>query len=81
MHNDIHNGDRVLVYDNRAFINDVKTPCRTLMRPATVIIRYGTTSDYGSGPCKYPDLVDVVFDHRPFETSRGHFTELVERIQ
>jgi hypothetical protein len=30
---------------------------------------------------KYPDLVDVVFDHRPARISRGHFTTSVRWIQ
>ena len=73
----VQHGDRVLVYDYRDFINDWATPCDMLMRPATVVCRYGKVVDYGSGPCYYPDLVDVVFDHRPGVVSCGHFTDRV----
>jgi hypothetical protein len=31
-------------------------------------------------PWLYPDLVDVVFDHRPDAVSRGHFTDGVKII-
>lgn len=75
---EIQHGDRVLVYDYRGFKNDVETPRSVLIRPAVVVCRYGYITDYGSGPCRYPDLLDVVFDHRPGEVSRGHFTEYVE---
>ncbi len=76
----VRNGDRALVYDSRDFVNDRVTPCSLLMRPATVLARYGSKTDYGSGPVLYPDLVDVIFDHRPFEVSHGHFTEWIEPI-
>jgi len=29
----------------------------------------------------YPDLVDVVFDHRPGKISLGHFTYGVQRLE
>lgn len=74
----IHNGSRVLAYDSRLFVNDLETPCITLMRPATVVCRYGCVCDYGSGPVRYPDLVDIVFDHRPDHVSYGHFTDRVK---
>lgn len=77
---EIQHGDRVLVYDYRGFLDDRKTPRAALMRPATVVCRYGYVTDYGSGPCRYPDLVDVIFDHRPETVSSGHFTEYVEPI-
>ena len=73
----VQHGDRVLVYDYRDFIDDLVTPCDMLMRPATVVCRYGKVVDYGSGPCWYPDLVDVVFDHRLGMVSCGHFTDRV----
>lgn len=77
---DVWHGDRVRVYDARDFKNDVETPCSMLMRPALVVCRYGKVVDYGSGPCRYSDLIDVVFDHRPGEVSCGHFTEYVELL-
>lgn len=76
----IEHGDRALVYDHRDFINDKVTPCSMLMRPATVVRRYGKVTDYGSGPCQYPDLVDVVFDHRPDTVSHGHFTDRIDPL-
>lgn len=38
----LQHGDRVLVYDAREFVNDWETPCSMLMRPATVVCRYGS---------------------------------------
>lgn len=77
----IQHGDRVLVYDSSCFIDDVSTPVEMLMKPATVVTRYGTKVDYGSGPVRYPDLVDVVFDCRPDRISRGYFTKSVILIE
>lgn len=90
MNNDSRNiyvNDRVLVFDHRLFIDDIKTPLSFTMRPATVTCRYGYKSihdyseydDYGRKYESiqthiYPDLVDVVFDHRPEQISKGHFT-------
>lgn len=73
-------GSRVLVFDSSLFIDDVTTPLSYTLRPATVIRRYGRLrKDYGNdlilGP--YPDLVDVVFDHRE-GVSKGHFTNSVQ---
>lgn len=73
----LYPGDRALVYDSLEFINDIATPAATLMKPATIISRYGRYSKM-LGP--YPDLVDVVFDHRPYKVSRGHFTERIRPL-
>jgi hypothetical protein len=67
---------RVLVYDRWTKKN----------QPATVVRRYSKTvnhrfyayDDYGGSSCEhyhweYPDLINVRFDHRPNEISRGHF--------
>ena len=78
---EIEHGSRVLVYDARDFIDDARTPCSMLMRPAVVVCRYGKKTDYGSGPVLYPDLVDVVFDHRPSSVSHGHFTDCVLLVE
>lgn len=88
MRNDERNimpGDRVLVFDSSLFENDVKTPLSYTMRPATVVCRYGKVaqhfpiSDMTLGP--YPDLVDVIFDHKPKLVSHGHFTSGVDVIR
>ena len=47
------------------------------MCPGTDMKRYGMRSTYNTNWI-YPDLVDVKFDHRPNEISRGHFTHTVE---
>lgn len=81
---EIYPGTRVRVYFNRGFIDDRTTPCRMLMKPATVVQRYGRKSAYlpisEMPPREYPDLVDVVFDHEPDCVSCGHFTSGVELL-
>jgi hypothetical protein len=76
-------GTRVLVYDSKLFKNDIKTPSKTLYKPATVVCRYGKLKhDYGDfalGP--YEDLVDVLFDHRPERISHGHFTYGIQLLE
>lgn len=90
MNNDLRNimpGSRVRVFDWRLFEDDVSTPLTFTVRPATVVRRYGThphwtTTQYGLKHLypgsydiwKYPDCVDVIFDHRPEQVSYGHFT-------
>jgi len=76
-------GARVRVFDSTLFKNDVETPLSYTIRSATVVCRYGMPrKDYGNGLVlgPYPDLIDVVFDHRP-ELSRCHFTHVVEFIK
>lgn len=76
--NDIVPETRILAYDHVGFIDDVKTPYNSLMKPATVVSRYGklTTHEDGMTHC-YPDLCDVKFDHKP-EVSTGHFTHYLK---
>lgn len=68
-------GTRVTVFDHRLFENDVSTPLSHTVRPATVKRWYGYRSrHYGV----YGNLIDVEFDHRPEEVSKGHFADHVE---
>jgi len=72
-------GTRVMVFDGTLFKDDRSTPLSHTVRPAVVICRYGKdSSDIGLG--KYPDLVDILFDHRP-NISYGHFTNGVIKIE
>jgi hypothetical protein len=76
-------GSRVMVFDHRLYKDDFSTPLSETMRPATVVCRYGSKVWYPrfmTKPWLYPDLVDVVFDHRPDAVSRGHFTDGVKII-
>lgn len=77
---EILNGSRVRVYDGLDFKDDVSTPVRMLMRPATVVCRYGCKRELGGEIFMYPDNLDVVFDHRPKQVSHGHFTEGAELL-
>ena len=75
--NDILPGDGVKVFDHLLYEDDKSTPISYTMRPATVVRRYGRRSlRFGV----YPDLIDVLFDHRLGRVSVGHFTRCVERI-
>lgn len=69
-------GCRVKVFDGRLFRNDRITPLSFTVRPATVVARYGTRTkgSMDDPPRTYPDLIDVLFDHRPESVSKGHFT-------
>ena len=85
---------RVMVFDNRLYINDAITPLSVTMKPATVVCRYGIHSDVmckhaeedgrphrGKDCCwNYPDLIDVIFDHDG-RLSKGHFTRSVKLIK
>lgn len=77
-------GDRVIVFDNLLYRNDLITPPTYTHRSATIIKRYGQRADFYPisklwlGP--YPDMIDVVFDHRPDRISHGHFTKWVKSI-
>lgn len=80
---EIEINSRVMIFDSRRYIDDVKTPLAITMQPATVVCRYGKlvkkySEDLVLGP--YEDLVDVVFDHTPTRISRGHFTECAKLI-
>lgn len=76
-------GSRVKVFDPWLYRDDRSTPISETVKPATVVCRYGSkTTDPESGLTRhYPDLVDVLFDHRPERVSRGHFTSGVELIE
>lgn len=83
MNSSIMPGDKVLVFDNRLYKDDRATPLSTTMKLATVIRRYGYR--FREVLCgelvdwKYPDCLDVVFDHDG-RTSHGHFTDSVIAI-
>ncbi len=63
-------GTRLMVFDNTLFRNDIDTPLSVTMKPATVTCWYGyRDKQFGL----YPNMVDVLFDHRSERVSRGHF--------
>ena len=70
-------GDRVMVFDHRLYRYDVSTPISMTMKPATIVCRYGMRDGYWT----WEDLCDVIFDHRPGELSKAHFTSGVKRIE
>jgi len=74
----IQPGSRVMVFDWTLYVNDKRTPLSVTLKPATVVCRYGYTSPLNPR-WKYPDVVDVEFDHRP-GISKAHFTEYVTEI-
>lgn len=67
-------GSKVKVFDHRLYKNDIITPISYTMKPATVVNRYC----YVDGV--YSDVVDVIFDYRPNETSKHHFTSSLQMI-
>lgn len=89
----ILDGARVLVHDNRLYINDIDTPSSVTFKSATVIRRYGKTTEYRGNIAyddygnqfgeveywKYPDLVDVIFDHDG-RISKAHFTSGIQEL-
>ena len=79
----IYPGTRVKAFDHLLQKGNVSIPISYAFRPGTVVKRYGKLkknyNDFCLGP--YPDLVDIKFDHRPDQISRGHFTEGVEVIK
>ncbi len=73
-------GTRVLVFDPTIFKDDKSTPLSMTIKPATVTMRYGYISK--ALGYKYPDCVDVQFDHwKKGHISHGHFTKGVEIIK
>ena len=83
MNKEIMHDARVIVFDSILYKDDISTPSKHTMRPATVVCRYGRkdaaiTSDWPERI--YDDLVDVIFDHRPERVSKGHFTYAVSLI-
>lgn len=70
-------GTRLLVFDSSLFKDDIQTPSSITMKPATVVCWYGYKSErFGI----YPNLVDVLFDHRPERISHGHFVQATEKL-
>ena len=90
---DLMPGDRIFVFDNFLYKDDIQTPLSFTMRSATIVRRYGTHRAWRGlrslarqnlypgfyDTWKYPDMVDVIFDHRP-GISRGHFTSGVKSM-
>ena len=79
-------GRRARVWDHRLYRDDKRTPAKVCFRKATIVRHYGkkirVPDSVGSedGYWKYPDLVDVVFDHRPNVVSHGHFTSGIRLV-
>ena len=83
---DIFSGERVLVGEGTLFKNDKDTPWHSLLRPGTVVRRYGMLP-YSVGEDlelgAYPDLLDIEMDEvRPTGDRRhdGVFTYAVVRL-
>jgi hypothetical protein len=74
----LYPGTRVKVFDHRLFINDVSTPLKTTMRAATVKKWYGERCGWPNKGAVNGNLIDVEFDHRPEEVSKGHFADHIE---
>lgn len=58
---------------------DVYDPRVDAYMPAITVRRYGYISEFileyfGEEASRYPDCIDVFFDHRPGVLSKGHFT-------
>lgn len=71
-------GMRLLVFDNTLFKDDITTPLSMTMKPATVMCWYGyRDKQYGI----YPNMVDVLFDHKPDRVSKGHFVWATKELQ
>lgn len=64
-----------MVFDHRLFKDDVSTPISYTTHPATVIQWYGRRASRLIGGGVYESLIDVEFDYRPGEVSKGHFTD------
>ena len=71
-----HPGKRVMIFDYLLFRDDITTPLSHTMRPATVVRHRGKDS----GGDQHESTIDVVFDHRPDQVSRGHFTDCVREL-
>jgi|AMWB02.1.fsa_nt_gi hypothetical protein len=77
-------GTRAMVYDPWANGREGYYKNEGAFMPATVVRRYGFISEYmereyGRETAKYPDCVDVVFDHDG-RISHGHFTDCIKVI-
>ena len=67
-------GDILIMWDKSLYIDDKKTPYKTILREALVLKRYGTLkTNYPITFGPYKDLIDVKFLHNG-RVSRGHFT-------
>lgn len=73
-------GTRVIVFDSRLYKDDVSTPLSHTMRPATVKQWYGKRCSRPGCGTVDGNLVDVEFDHRPGEVSKGHFADRLEEL-
>jgi hypothetical protein len=74
---DLKEGDRVIVFDAQLW-HEPEASALDAYKPATIVRRYSETSKHSG--YHYPDLIDVVFDHRPEKVSKGHFTTGVEKL-
>lgn len=75
---DVASGDRVMVFDPRLYVNDIKTPLSYTVRPATVTRRWHRFARDLATP-RWEEFVDVCFDHRPDHVSRSHFLFAIQR--
>lgn len=73
---------KVKVFDRSLYKDDEKTPLCLTMKPARIVKRYEmvTLNSETGQMMHYPDLIDVVFDHRPDEVSCGHFTSYADPL-
>ena len=91
---DIMPGDRVLVVEHLLFKNDKKTPWRSLLRPGTVVARYGILAYTYNDPEEalrynegifgpHNDYVEIEMDNnRPTKDKKhGSFTDAVIKIK
>ena len=68
---DLKPSQRILVFDHTLFVDDVTTALSVTMKTAFIRRRYEESMVNGR------ELIDVVFDHRPQQVSRGHFTSFL----
>ncbi len=75
---DFYPGTRVMVFDPSLYIDDITTPIKTTVKPATIVCWFGC---WNYNHTYYHDsLIDVIFDHRPDKISKSHFTSFVKVI-
>ncbi len=60
----------IKVFDHRLFIDDVTTPLSVTMKPARILRSYIQDGQ---------KMIDVVFEYRPNEISKGHFSDLAKK--
>jgi hypothetical protein len=73
-------GTKVLVFDSRLFVDDIRTPLKTTMQEATVLRWYGKRPGRMITGPPYDSLIDIRF-HRDQRISRGHFTASAKVIE